>query len=163
MAYLVRKITRAKWTSLDDASVPADAVTVDLRTSGNKLSLWKCTARDDGDISDVALALAAGLERIDKIELVLFEKKGLDADGVSLESSEGRTPIDSLKERHIDAVALDYRRLGVIAERVACALREESYQRFSRQSVKNILRTALDEGRLQEEDLREKVREELGG
>ena len=41
--FLIRKIARAKWESKDDLSkeeIPADAVTVDLRTSDNVLSFW---------------------------------------------------------------------------------------------------------------------------
>ncbi len=96
MKYLVRKIGRAKWDQKDDlpqGSIAADAVTTDLRTSGNKLSFWFCTADTDDELNEVVLALASGNDRPDKIDIAWFETALLEKDNVAIELSEGRTPV----------------------------------------------------------------------
>jgi len=164
MTYLARKITRAKWArkdGLDGTAIPADAVTADLRTSSNNLSLWKCSAVDDDELKMIALALASGAERIDKIELVLLEENSLVTNGIAVTPTEGRTPIESLQNEHVDAVGLDYTKLGTIAEQVENSLRQKQYKRFTEKSVRKILTAALEDGRLELEDLADGVRAKI--
>ena len=71
--FLVRKITRAKWGSNSELSageISADAVTGDLRTQRNSLSFWRCRAETNGDVEDVALAIAAARDQVDTIDIV---------------------------------------------------------------------------------------------
>ena len=62
MAVLARKISRAKWEASDDlgeGEIQADAVSADLRTTGNTLSFWRCTSASETDLQRVILALTA--------------------------------------------------------------------------------------------------------
>jgi hypothetical protein len=77
MVYLARKITCAKWESREGfaaGGIPADAVTADLRTTGNTLSFWKCEPPPDDGIGAVVLGLATGAARIDWLDLVWVEE-----------------------------------------------------------------------------------------
>ncbi len=72
MGFLTRKISLAKWQGngdLDDSEIQADAVTADLKTTGNALSFWARESVEDDDLQRAVLALATGLERIDKLDI----------------------------------------------------------------------------------------------
>lgn len=164
--FLARKVTRAKWDrreGLQEGEVAADAVTTDLRTHDNKLSFWRCGSGSAGEIRSAALALAAGLERLEKVELVWIAASDLVQDGLDLSNSPGRTPIEDLAERHVDVGQLDYSRLGKVAVLVSSALGEDRHRRLARQAVRELLAGAIRDGRLQPEDLRPKLASELDG
>ncbi|TVR63975.1 MAG: hypothetical protein EA420_06150 [Candidatus Competibacteraceae bacterium] len=90
MAYLARKITRPKWESREGfaaGEIPADAVTADLRTTGNTLSFWTCEPPPDDGIRAVVLALATGADRLDRMDLVWVEEEAFRANGIALNPS----------------------------------------------------------------------------
>ena len=70
MPYFVRKIARAKWSneSITDNpfDIPADAITLDLKTFTNTLSVWEVT--DEGKVGDAVLAIASGFDRIETFD-----------------------------------------------------------------------------------------------
>ena len=68
--FLARKITRAKWNpknGLSAGEIPADAVTVDLRTRENSLSFWRCGLGEKEQVEEAALAIAAAGDRVDSL------------------------------------------------------------------------------------------------
>lgn len=163
--FLARKVTRAKWDrrkGLREGEVAADAVTTDLRTRDNALSFWQCGSGSAEEIRSAALALAAGLERLDKVELVWIPASDLVEDGLEVSNSLGRTPIEGLAERHVDVRQLDYSRLGKVAVRVSSALGDGRHRRLARQAVRQLLVDAIRDGRLQRERLSQKLASELG-
>lgn len=79
MAYYVRKISRSKWQenqlstdtkkALEEIkSVKADAITNCIKTTGNKLSLWKVEEKKDS-IEDI-VPLIIGFERPDTCDII---------------------------------------------------------------------------------------------
>ena len=53
MPVLARKIARAKWEpkpELGNDEIAADAVTADLKTTGNTLSFWRCESSSAADL-----------------------------------------------------------------------------------------------------------------
>ncbi len=71
--FVVRMITRSKWEPKPDEQVgdmPADAVTGDLKTQDNKLSFWQSFSGTKGELEDIVLAIAAGRNKIEKVEIV---------------------------------------------------------------------------------------------
>ena len=79
MAYYIRKIARSKWqesqlsTDEDEAieevkRVKADAITNCIKTTGNKLSLWRVEEKRDS-IDDI-IPLIIGFERPDTCDVV---------------------------------------------------------------------------------------------
>ena len=121
--FLARKITRAKWEpkqGFADGEIPADAVTADLRTQGNSLSLWQCGDATMHEVEEAALALATAGNQVDKLDIVWLSDDDLNADGQNWAETEGRTPVTDLIRRHVDLSLLDYGRLGKVRSSNRC-------------------------------------------
>jgi len=75
--FLARMISQVKWRQLEwinEGDISADALTCDLRTLENHLSFWQCKDGSIKEIEDVALAIASGRDKIDKLDIVLIEE-----------------------------------------------------------------------------------------
>jgi hypothetical protein len=155
---LVRKVTLAKWQNtaeLAEAEIPADAA-VDLRTEGNCLSVWR--VESEAELLDAALAMAAGVERIDRIQIAWVDELQVSGSGLTLAASEGRTPVTDLRDRHVDVTHLDFARLGVFARLVFDALSAANQRTLTRRQVQELIAEAIRIGRLSVNDLNEKIR-----
>lgn len=161
--FLARKITRAKWDKdgFADGEVPADAITADLRTKDNKLSFWQCGDGTICEVEEAALALAAAAERVEKLEIVWVSAEDLHADGQTKDETEGRTPVAELLSRHVDVSLLDYTRLGKVAYRIATAMKDDQYEQLTRRRVADLIAKAVEQGRVELSELKEKVRSEV--
>ena len=166
--FLARKIARAKWDAtrnsergLAEGEISADAVTADLRTQGDTLSFWQCYTEANGDVEDVVLAIAAASDRLDKLDIVWLAVEDLQEDGHTLKDSAGRTPVADIVKRHVDICKLDYVRLGKVAQRVAGAIQRKRCRRFTKGRVKELLSTAVGQGRINPKDLADSLREEI--
>lgn len=162
--FLARKITRAKWEAregLEAEEIPADAVTVDLRTQENSLSFWRCPTDSDSDVEEVALAIAAAGERVDRLDIVWLADEELRNDGHVLRNTEGRTPLTGMAVMHVDVARLDYVRLGRVARQVDAALEGDRHRRLTKARVKNLIKEAVGQGRIDSSDLHDKLREEV--
>ncbi len=160
--FLARKISRAKWDAkegLSKGEISADAVTADLRTRENKLSFWRCGR--ETEVEDAALAIAAASDRVDKLDIVWVDEDALKTDGQILENTEGRTHVTELIEHHVDVCRLDYVRLGNVAHHVITAIEENRYIRLSRGRVAKILAAAVEQERVNLDDLEKRVQEEV--
>lgn len=162
--FIARKITRAKWNPkqyLAQGEIPADAITIDLRTSGNALSFWRCPTDTTADLEEAALAIAAGRERLDRIEIIWLADSELESDGLTLNDTEGSTPVMGLAKLHVDVSQLDYVRIGRIADRIVGALQDERYRLLKKERVRTLLTLAIQSGRIKPSDLCEDVRTEV--
>ncbi|MFO1433985.1 MAG: hypothetical protein U1F76_28490 [Candidatus Competibacteraceae bacterium] len=164
MPYLVRKVTRAKWDRRDglaEDEIPADAVTADLRTTNNTLSFWRCAALADDEIYKTVLALATAAERLDRMDIVWVEEDIFRAHSVSLNPSEGRTPVVSLRSKHVDVVKLDLGRLSKVATLLSQALAQGQHRRFTKREVVEIIVAAVHQNLVSVDELEPKVRNEI--
>jgi len=162
--FLARKISRAKWSrtaELSTGEIPADAVTIDLRTSENALSFWWCDTENRAEVEDAALAIAAAGDRIDKLEVVWIAEEALRGDGQSLRNTDGRTPISRLRQHHVDVHKLDYRRLGKVAHHIFHAIENNRRLLLTKKGVTDLLMSAVKQKDVQLEDLRGGVQEEI--
>ncbi len=164
--FLARKISEAKWrTSQEpewsDGEIPADAVTIDLKTRENTLSFWRCGDGSDSEVEEAALAMAASGDHIETVVIVWLSEEDLESAGLRLAASEGETTIEDLVSRHVDTLHLDYVRLGEVARFVASAIAEGRLRRIKRKNVKGLLLRALRDGRARLDDFEDRVREEL--
>ena len=162
--FLARTVTRSKWepkSGVQAGEIAADAVTSDLKTQDNALSFWRCSSGTRGDFEYAALAIAAGRKEVAKVEIVWLDDEDMQADGQTLTDTDGRTPITELVSLHVDMCRLDYERLGKVARRVVTALDEERYLRLTRARVRTLLASAVSGGRVNLEDLNEKIQSEL--
>ena len=160
-------ISRAKWERkewMSEGEISADAVTADLRTQNNKLSFWRCGTGTEKEIENVALAIAAGRDKIDKVEIVLINDKDLENDGQIIKASDGRTPVGSMVKLHVDMIRLDYYHLGKVARRVSSAIAANQCRRVPKKRVETLLMTAITRSKvLQVEKLNEKLRLQVQG
>jgi len=169
MIYVARKISKAKWelkpefiSELSKEAIPADAITADLRTQRNRLSLWKF--EDESALEEVVLALATRMQRLDKIDIVWTEFELLISKGLKYEETEGETPVRNLKDRHIDLINLDVKRLEEIAIILADSIRNNKppkVKRFAKNKVREILQQGLREERFSPDNLSENLRRDL--
>lgn len=162
--YLVRKYSRAKWSSdeLDSDAIPADGVTADLRSRGNELSVWACENKDGSpeNLEGVVIALAAAMDRASSIDVVCLRADTLAESSIETEQTDGRTPYLPMKKHHFDLIRLDLRKLTAIAEEVKASMSTLG-KRFTRSQVLDLLASAAGEGELVMDDIRGKLRSEI--
>ena len=173
--FLARKISQPKWEpreDLADGEISADAITADLRTKENKLSLWRCGTGTPEEIDQVVLAMTASYSAVGVCDVALIAEEELTAvghvleesDGIT-EESDGITTVDDLVKQHVDLVRLDYERLGHVARCVSASVAAgEAGGRFRRTKVPRIsdlLAAAVEDGRLPLDALHDKVRRKV--
>ena len=162
--FLARKIARAKWEPKRDLSggeISAEALTGDLRTTRNALSFWRCGTGMDRDIEEAALAIAAGGDRLDKLDIVWLADADLLADGQALSDSLGKTPVTEFADRHVDVRRLDFVRVGKIARRVVASIQAERFRRLAKRRVRELVTMAVEQGRIDTDRLSDGVRAEI--
>ncbi|MGH8769794.1 MAG: hypothetical protein ACRD8U_06215 [Pyrinomonadaceae bacterium] len=166
MSWLVHKISRAKWEpTIGPNKISADAVTGDLRTKNNELSLWKIASLERAELEKVGTALAASLqrERFDPIDVTWIAIKELRRRKIRLQDSPGLTAAVAYKNLHVDAKELDLSALRAIAKVMARDIRQnDHFKRFTRAEVKQLLESGLAEGAVDRDLLNPKLRAELG-
>lgn len=129
---------------------------------GTGLRAHELLALNVGDgLNDAVLALVAGAERVDKVDVVWIERTSFEEVGFELDHTDGRTPVTDLVDRHVDAVRLDLVRLGRFAEQVVDALGAEQHTRLTKKKVAQLIAAAVDAGRVPLEQLEEKVQAEV--
>lgn len=164
MEYVGRKIQRAKWELLDfmnESDIQADALGACLRTKSNTLSFWRCH-NNDQDIEEIVLAMASSYEKLAKMNVILFRIEDITSNGFEFNETEGFTPIEDLKSRHLDLVHLTGQRILNFASFMKDHVRSNSNCiLFSKNQVENILCNALKDNRIDLEDLNEKIRPAL--
>ena len=163
--FLARKISRSKWKPHQDLAqweLQADAIG-DLRTVGNSLSVWRCGEEEatEKDVKEAALAMASLMDRASTIDLVWFDQDELEQAGHKVQQTDGETNVPDLCSYHYDICGLDYARLGDIATRVAAAIEEGRYRRFTRREVLDLLADAVESSRLETKDLKCPLRQEV--
>ncbi len=163
MPILVRRINRAKWEQIideDDASdSSADAITNCLKTTNNDLSVWKI--ENIAQLDDAILALITGGQqtKLSTLHYVLINEDVLLANGLDIAETEGDTRIESLKNTHRDITNLTYTRLGIVKNLVRDFLAEDPDREtfFTRAKLKELLKKAIDTGKVNKYNLNEEL------
>lgn len=154
MDYIARKINQARWTlaPYGEEGIRADALNC-LRTTSDTLSFWECH-----DIEDVVLAVAGGLDSVQAFDLVLLRKEHFP--DVRQVSTPGQTAAVDLRDRHIDLTQLNTDHIQRLARAIADQVRAEQgrVRRFTKSKIKSLLSRAIQEGRVEVENLRPHVR-----
>lgn len=153
MAFLVRKISRAKWPNdvCELCNIPGDTVS-DLRTSSNTLSLWRIETEDDLEKAALALSASSKTERIEMVSVAWIPEELFTENCLSLEnSSVGDTVVFDLENTHCDVCNLTYASLGIVAQTILREIiKEERYKRFTKGHIKKILTKAYLDDRIEE-------------
>ena len=163
MPYLVRKVSLSKWQpkfGVIEGEIPADALSADLRTFENALSFWKIESpQDANEIGQVALALIANADKVDRMDLTWIKRESLDSKGIQMNSTEGNTPVKCLKNLHVDVSCLDMVRCSKIASIISESIHCQWIIRFTKKDLLKLITGALRGELLSIEDLNHKVRE----
>lgn len=169
MSFLVRKITKSKWSddlckqiskTEDIKCIPADAITSCLRTTKNTLSLWEIKLEDH--LEEAALALITCADRIENIDLIYIDSSIIEEMGFTIDKdSPGNTVVEDLKKTHRDLCKLDYSKIGDFALIVAKSISYSKYKRFTKKQLIHIIKEAINKGRLNLNDLNEKMQEDI--
>ena len=164
--FLARKISRSKWKSqreLAEGDVRAQAIAADLRTDDDALSVWSCGAEQatKEDAKEPALALASVMDRANVIDLVWIGKDALEQAGYPVVQTGGITNVPDLRSHHYDIRILDCAKLHDIATRIAEAIEEDHYCRFSRSEVLDLLADAVESERLKIKNLKCRLRQQV--
>lgn len=165
MSYYIRKISRSKWpkeiANAKVADVRADAITGCLRTTEDKLSLWK--VERIGNPEEDLLPLITGFEKPNRCEVVYIDEKLLIDAKVDLVQEKGNTPLKELQDTHYDAIVNNYEGLGTFAQIILTVLNEENTSvRISDKKVAQIIKSLVEDGKINKEDLNTKMQEKLG-
>jgi hypothetical protein len=162
MLLLVRKIERAKWDRRKSDAIedtPADAITSCMRTSCDKLSVWRISAEDE--LPNAILAWVAAGEKLDSMDFVILRGSELNAHGLDAKPSPGGTPVKDMVNCHYDIVDLTYSMLGRVAGIILAVVKEERVERRTKAELREILMSAIAAKRLAPTDLTEKLRLKL--
>jgi hypothetical protein len=164
---LVRRLALAKWTRTAEGRVPADAPTNDLKTTGGKLSLWRCESASRSDLERAVLVLVAqalvaqSASRkqvvVDKVHLAWLPEAGATA-CFAIEASDGNSPLALLNEHHVNAELRDLEGVVRASEEFAAALDRKQQETFTRKEVLAILRRAAADGSFPVESLTDEAR-----
>ena len=159
MPRLPRKIWNTKWIQNEiEAGEPpsADAVTQDLWTDGNCLSLWRVP--DGSNVDDAVVAQVTMFEHLESIDVVCVDEQALRDRGVIIEDVPGETKIPELAALHVHAADLDVNTLSEVAKTIGECKRTENCMRYVKGQLARLLAAAVHEGRLDIADLKEDVR-----
>jgi hypothetical protein len=161
MSILVRKITRSKWQELPkDNDVNADAITLCCRTSSNTLSVWQVNTEVDADVDLAVLAMVAGQDHLDKMDLVLIPESEI-VGKIAIVKTPGLTPVKSLVNTHRDLSNLTYKTLGFVKDCIAQRLQTSATRRYTASQLKKLLLKGIDGGLISKSDLNEKLQKQL--
>jgi hypothetical protein len=161
---LVRKVDKAKWIKNNAIVVPpsADAITNDLKSTKNTLSVWYINNDSDDEVRDAVLAIVAGQPHLDTIDIVVLDDEYLqNTCRISIEATDGHTPISDLRQSHRDLSYLDFWTVGMVAEQIINSIRQNKIKRFRLAELKKLLVSAIEANRLCADDLSEDVRKKL--
>ena len=162
MSLFIRKIDKGKWLQKDiplDEDVPADAITKCMKTDHNTLSVWEIS--DEDNIDEAVLAIVSGGQHLDAIDVAPINTEHLEENKIDYIRTGGRTPVKELVDTHRDLSNLSYKKLGIVAYHIADKIKDNQVKRYTRGRLKEILRDAIEKGRLRADELDDSIRKEL--
>lgn len=122
----INKWDGSKSVNRPNAFICGDAIG-DLKTTDNRLSVWK--ADSDQDIEDALVALAMNRDKVDKICYCLLDERYLHDLNIDVaHDMKGDAPglSDEILLKHRDLIELDYWSIGFLAEHMSTLLTESS-------------------------------------
>lgn len=167
MSMMVRMLEKQKWASVnlsteDHTKTPADAITSDLRTRSNTLSLWLINTRDE--LVNAVLALAVGRKQITRLDVMILEKDIIEEKGLTVVNSpeSGLSPIEEYNDYHYDLIGMDYLKLGILSEIILDNLdNPENCIRFDKKDIGDIIYEGYKSKKFNIEELDAKLQGEL--
>jgi hypothetical protein len=158
---LIRKIDKAKWLNGDIPKEPpsADAITNDLKTTKNTLSVWRIN--DETELEEAVLAIVSGQDHLETIDVVMLDDDFFVKCNISTETTNGNTPVIDLVDTHRDLLSLDYWTIGMVAEHIIENIKKDKLKRFTKIKLKQIIKDAIGMKRLTLSDLTKDIQNKI--
>lgn len=148
----------AGWEKDDLRNITSDIATNEFRSSNSKLSVWYIDSLEDLD--KAALAIAMSGQRIEDFKLIAIESKDIE-DNFSIDNSPGITIVTDLIEIHRDICSITHCSLDVLLSAYKTAIDDQKCFRYKTKQIKDIVRGALDNNRIDISSANDKLSEEL--
>jgi hypothetical protein len=159
----INKWDGSKVVNRQDAFICGDAIG-DLKTTDNRLSVWK--ADSDEDIRDAVVALSLSRENVGKLAYCLLDEKELLKREISVVNDmKGIAPglDDSILSKHRDLMDLDYWRIGYLSEYMIDLLVKEENRKFMTASnIKKLLNEYRNNNKIDTGKVKDSLRKHLG-
>lgn len=161
---VLRIIRQNRWDSprkldwLAKGDIPADPMADFANTSDNSLSVW-LVENDNQDLDRVVAALAAGREKADKLDYMLFTQDHLAAVEAEIRTTNGNTLDEYVNGLHRDLPELSAAKVLALTRRVW----DENLgpKRVDRRTVIRLVADAVRCKQIKLEKLRPKLREDV--
>jgi len=161
---VLRLIRQSRWDSpgkldwLAEGDIPADPMADFANTSDNSLSVW-VVENDNRDLDRVVAALAAGREKADKLDYLLFTQDHLAAVEIGVRTTIGNTLDEYVNGHHRDLTELSAAKVLALTKRVWGE--NLGPKRVDRRTVVRLVANAVRLGQIKLERLRPKLREDV--
>lgn len=122
MPFLLHTVRQNRWLKaeaapwLERGDVPADPIG-DLRTSGNRLSVWELVP-DRSNLERIVRAIAVGRDKVPDMGYVLFDSALLETADIDTQTQLGTTPAVEANSWHRDLVNLSGRKLVALTKAI---------------------------------------------
>lgn len=144
----------------DGSFSTSDAITSDLRTQKNTLSVWRIDNPEDVD--GIVAALALGRDSIQKMAYLILNEEEIKKMGIPLNKELGQAEgmMDtSILKCHINISELDYWRIGFLAEYLKkLAVSENGHGSKTKVEVNNILKKMIQNNKIDINLMNEKLK-----
>lgn len=135
-------------------NVNADAITKDLKTTENTLSLWALK-----DTNDVVLAMASNSSRICDIYTLKLNNEIIDKSDLEILNEPGNSRISDINSFHYNIKNLTYKKLSDVSKVIIESLKDvNNLNTFTKKDVIKILKKAVLDKRLNIESLNDNVK-----
>jgi hypothetical protein len=154
MSLLVRKIEKGKWMQYDilhGEDVSADAITLDLRTKDNTLSVWEIP--DEQYVDAAVLAFTAKMSCLETIDFVVISKDSFTSNGINVITQKEDTPFIEMCDAHRNIIKLNHSSLGIVAEGIVNSIKTDNSHRRTKNEIKKLIEDAIIEGRIEKSSL----------
>ncbi len=154
------RASATKPSSLQDNQI--EALKADLKSDEGRVSFWICDgspAKRDQVV--LALMTADNKQDIESLEIVLVPLEMINANGLPIKEVKGATVIDELRSRHRDVILENDTDHGKLIDILIFCICEQWTSVYTHNKIKEIIRSAIQEGMLDVARLHEKMRNKL--
>lgn len=160
---MIAKISRwdgSEQINRKDALFTGDML-ADLRTTHNKLSVWKADTNED--INDAIVALALNRDNLSGLSYIILDEKDLLQLGIEVlddEKGDVKCLGDDILAKHRNMLDLDYWRLGFLAEYMKNLACDDNKRNTKTKSEIKTLLTCY-KNRINMDEMKPKIKDEL--
>lgn len=164
MAFFLIKIRKNRWNQsnlprwLREGDFPAPPLTDFRVDESGRLSVWHIED-DKSNLQQVATALAANSDGLSNLDYAMFEQCVVESLEMRFTESVGKTPHGAANQWHRDFVEVSANRLLALTK---CIFARAIRERIPEWEVRTYIKTAVEDGHIQEKKLKPGIQEKLG-